>query len=68
MIKKKYVTCIEAAGIIGVSRRHVLRLIAQKKLKGEKLANVWFVTVSSLSNFIQLRKSKEGNTNESDDQ
>ncbi|MFY9619452.1 MAG: helix-turn-helix domain-containing protein [Pyrinomonadaceae bacterium] len=50
-----YISTPEAAKILGVSRQRVLQLIHQKRLKATKVASVYLIKKSDLTN-IEARK------------
>jgi excisionase family DNA binding protein len=43
MSRENYITTIEAAGVLGVTRQRVLQLIQDGRLKAEKFANVYMI-------------------------
>ncbi len=57
MIKNKsiYMTSKEAATILGVTPDHIRKLIAQGKIKAEKLGHNWIMDAKSLKKVKRIR-------------
>lgn len=55
-LKDTYITCVEAADILGFSPDHVRRLILQGKIKAFKLANNWLMKPKAIAHIKRQRK------------
>lgn len=54
------VTVVQAADLLGVSKRHVLRLIASGEIEGQQLASkAWVVNRASLANWTPKRRRRK---------
>jgi len=61
MIKSKgeYLTTFEVAEIVGLSQKHINRLLSQGKLKGQKLGNNWIMETKDIKAIKRQRKRKK---------
>lgn len=50
-MKQKYLTTIEAAARLGVTRQFVARLCTEGKLAGERFGRDWFIPESALRKY-----------------
>ena len=56
--KNRLISLAEAATISGFSRNYLNNLAKRKRLKAEKLGNMWVTTIGDLEEFIQSRHQK----------
>lgn len=61
MIKNRslYVTCPEAATMLGFSQEHIRQLLQRGKIKGEKIGTNWVIKQSELKNIKRQRFKRE---------
>ena len=66
MIKRKetpvdeLITVVQAAELLGITKRHILRLIATGEIEGRQLASrAWLVNRASLANWTPKRKRRK---------
>ena len=57
MTKNKidYVTCTQAAKIVGFTSDHLRRLLQTGKVDGEKIGGIWIINRKSLAKVKRLR-------------
>jgi excisionase family DNA binding protein len=56
---EELITVVQAADLLGITKRHVLRLIASGEIEGRQLASrAWLVNRASLANWTPKRRRK----------
>jgi excisionase family DNA binding protein len=59
MIKDKYLSCNEAATLLGFTADHIRRMISKGRIKAEKVGRDWMIKATALKGITRLRKRKE---------
>jgi excisionase family DNA binding protein len=59
-VKDKMMTTREASSALGVSIRHILTLLYEGKISGQKVGMVWQIPASAVEKRLKDREARNG--------